>query len=259
MMDAYSILWADLMALKRRGPRYLITTLVSPILYLVAFGWGLGRGINLNGTSYLEFVIPGIIALTAMTTSFNGAGTRLNVDRLYFKSFDECLMAPIGLTSLLMGKALIGVVRGVMSSVAFLIVATADCATYPYRAAISARPVPNLPDLRFSGSAGCTAGQVSRGHGHIRKPDTDAHDIPGRDLLLFEPGAGGTEVCALCSAAHSRQPVPEGGCTGSALALGLVLGTSGVLCGIPGGRDDDLEKDQHLTGPTSFFCSSMYI
>jgi ABC-type multidrug transport system permease subunit len=123
MIDAYSILWADLMALKRRGPRYLITTLVSPILYLVAFGWGLGRGINLNGASYLEFVIPGIIALTAMTTSFNGAGTRLNVDRLYFKSFDECLMAPIGLTSLLMGKALIGVVRGLMSSVAFLMVA----------------------------------------------------------------------------------------------------------------------------------------
>lgn len=122
-VDAYSILWADLMTLKRRGPKFLIITLVSPLLYLVAFGWGLGRGMNLNGTSYLEFVIPGIIALTAMNTSFNGAGNRLNVDRLFYKSFDECLMAPIGLTSLLMGKALIGVVRGMMSSVAFLVVA----------------------------------------------------------------------------------------------------------------------------------------
>ncbi|MDM7912369.1 MAG: ABC transporter permease [Methanotrichaceae archaeon] len=122
-MDAYSILWSDLTALKRRWPRYLLTTLISPLLYLVAFGWGLGRGINLNGISYLEFVIPGIIALTAMTTSFNGAGTRLNVDRLYFKSFDECLMAPIGLPSLLVGKALIGVVRGILSSVAFLAMA----------------------------------------------------------------------------------------------------------------------------------------
>ena len=123
MIDAYSILWSDLAALRRRWPRYLLTTLMSPVLYLVAFGWGLGRGINMNGTSYLDFVIPGIIALTAMTSSFNGAGTRLNVDRLYFKSFDECLMAPIGLTSLLMGKARSGVVRGLMSSVAFLIVA----------------------------------------------------------------------------------------------------------------------------------------
>jgi ABC-2 type transport system permease protein len=122
-MDAYNILWADLMALKRNWPRYLVTTLISPLLYLVAFGWGLGRGIDLNGTSYLEFVIPGIIALTAMTTSFNSASTRLNVDRLYFKSFDECLMAPIGLPSVLAGKALIGVVKGLLSSFAFLALA----------------------------------------------------------------------------------------------------------------------------------------
>jgi len=122
-LDAYSILWADLVTLKRRWSRYLITTLISPLLYLVAFGWGLGRGINLGGTSYLEFVVPGIIALTAMTTSFNGAGTRLNVDRLFYKSFDECLMAPITSSSLLIGKAMIGVVRGILSSVAFLVLA----------------------------------------------------------------------------------------------------------------------------------------
>ncbi len=122
-MDAYNILWADLVTLKRHWSRYLVTTLISPLLYLIAFGWGLGRGINLNGTSYLEFVIPGIIALTAMTTSFNGASTRLNVDRLYYKSFDECLMAPIGLSSMLVGKAMIGVVRGLLSSFVFIAVA----------------------------------------------------------------------------------------------------------------------------------------
>ena len=109
--------------LKRRWSRYLLTTLISPILYLVAFGWGLGRGINVNGTSYLEFVVPGIIALTAMASSFNGAGIRLNTDRIYFKSFDECLMAPISLPSLLLGKAMIGVVRGLVSSFVFLAVA----------------------------------------------------------------------------------------------------------------------------------------
>jgi ABC-type multidrug transport system permease subunit len=122
-MDAYTILWADLMALKRRWSRYIITTLISPLLYLLAFGWGLGRGINMNGTSYLEFVVPGIIALTAMTTSFNGAGTRLNVDRKFYGSFDECLMAPISQLSLLIGKALIGVVRGLVSSIGFLVIA----------------------------------------------------------------------------------------------------------------------------------------
>jgi ABC-type polysaccharide/polyol phosphate export permease len=98
--------------------------LVSPLLYLVAFGWGLGRGMNVNGTSYMQFMVPGIIALTAMTASFKEASTRLIVDRLYIRSFDECLMAPVGLLSILMGKTLVGAVRGLISSLAFLIVAS---------------------------------------------------------------------------------------------------------------------------------------
>lgn len=123
LADAYSILWADLVVLRRRLVRFLVTTLVSPLLYLFAFGWGLGRGITVDGTSYFAFVVPGIIALTAMNSSFTGAGTRLNVDRLYFKSFDECLMAPISPSSLLLGKALVGAVRGLASCAAFLILA----------------------------------------------------------------------------------------------------------------------------------------
>lgn len=123
--DIYSILWSDLVTLKRRWSRYLITTLMSPLLYLMAFGWGLGRGITINGMSYLEFVIPGIIALTAMNTSFNGAGIRLNVDRLYFRSFDESLMAPVSGISLLIGRSMIGTVRGLISSSVFVMLALA--------------------------------------------------------------------------------------------------------------------------------------
>jgi ABC-2 type transport system permease protein len=122
-MDVYTILWADLMIMRRRMTKYLITTLVSPILYLLAFGWGLGRGISVEGANYLDFVIPGIIALTAMNSSFIGAGARLNVDRLFFRSFDEFLMAPISAISLIFGKAMIGAVRGMVSSIAFLAVA----------------------------------------------------------------------------------------------------------------------------------------
>lgn len=120
--DIYSVLWVDLRFLRRHWLRTLATSLVNPILYLLAFGYGLGRGISFEGYSYLEFVIPGIIALTAMTSSFNGAGMKLNVDRLFYKCFDECLMSPISLFSLAIGKTLIGVVRGLISSIALLIV-----------------------------------------------------------------------------------------------------------------------------------------
>jgi ABC-type multidrug transport system permease subunit len=88
----------------------------------VAFGYGLGRGISFEGYSYLDFVMPGIIALTAMTSSYGGAGMKLHVDRLFYKCFDEYLMSPISLFSLAIGKTLIGVVRGLIASIALLIV-----------------------------------------------------------------------------------------------------------------------------------------
>jgi ABC-2 type transport system permease protein len=122
LVDTYSVLWTDLRFLRRNWRRTLATSLISPVLYLVAFGWGLGRGITVEGANYLEFVIPGIIAITAMTSSFNGAGNKLNVDRLFYGCFDECLMSPISPLSLIIGKALIGVVRGLISSIAFLII-----------------------------------------------------------------------------------------------------------------------------------------
>ena len=95
---------------------------MGPVLYLVAFGYGLGRGMNMEGVSYIEFVIPGIMALTAMNTSFNGAGMKLNIDRLYNKSFDEFLMAPVGHVSLILGKSLIGIMRGLVVSVIFMLI-----------------------------------------------------------------------------------------------------------------------------------------
>ncbi len=120
--DVYSVLWVDLRFLRRHWLRTLATSLVNPILYLVAFGYGLGSGISFGGFSYLAFVMPGIIALTAMSSSYGGAGLKLHVDRLFYKCFDEYLMSPISLFSLAIGKTLIGVVRGLISSVAILIV-----------------------------------------------------------------------------------------------------------------------------------------
>ena len=122
LSDIYSVLWVDLRFLRRHWLRTLATSIVSPILYLVAFGFGLGRGISFGMYGYLDFVIPGIIALTAMTGSYNGAGMKLHVDRLFYKCFDEYLLSPISMFSLAVGKTLIGVVRGLLASGALLAV-----------------------------------------------------------------------------------------------------------------------------------------
>jgi ABC-2 type transport system permease protein len=122
LSDVYSVLWVDLRNLRRHLRSLVATSLIQPILYLVAFGYGLGGGVSFDGVSYLAFVIPGIIALTAFSTSFSGAAAKLQVDRFFYKSFDELLMSPVSLYSIIIGKALVGVVRGLISSVAILAV-----------------------------------------------------------------------------------------------------------------------------------------
>ncbi|MDR2720630.1 MAG: ABC transporter permease [Nitrososphaerota archaeon] len=116
--DIYSVLWVDLRNMRRHWKATIATSLVLPLLYLVAFGYGLGRGIDVDGFNYLSFVVPGIVALTAFSTSFNGAASKLQVDRLFYKSFDELLMSPVSSYSIIIGKALIGVIRGLISAIA---------------------------------------------------------------------------------------------------------------------------------------------
>jgi ABC-type multidrug transport system permease subunit len=119
--DIYAVVWVDLRFLSRNIGKTMALTLIAPILYLLAFGYGLGRGTIVEGVSYLEFVIPGILALTAMSTSFNTSGMKLHVDRLFYKCFDETLMSPVSDSSIIIGKSLIGVLRGLMSSAALLL------------------------------------------------------------------------------------------------------------------------------------------
>lgn len=102
--------------LRKKIKGFFAGSMVSPLLYLLSFGWGLGKNIQFDSTSYLDFVVPGIIALSAMNASYNGTGTSLNVSRLYHKTLEEFLVAPISVISLVLGNVFSGCFRGLFSS-----------------------------------------------------------------------------------------------------------------------------------------------
>lgn len=122
-MDIWTVFWRDWLVLNRRMVRFLLSRMVTPALYLVAFGWGLGRGIQMNGASYLDFIVPGIMALNSMTISFSAVGTSLSMSRLYHKTLEEYLIAPISSLSFVIGKVLAGGVRGLLSSLIIWVLA----------------------------------------------------------------------------------------------------------------------------------------
>jgi ABC-2 type transport system permease protein len=121
-MNFYPIIWKEMMLVRKKPWRFLASSMVMPVLYLVTFGWGLGRGMNVVGGTYLEFVLPGILALSAMNNSFGPVSTSLNISRLYTKTIEEVLVSPISPWDIALGRTLTGLMRGMFSALMLMLV-----------------------------------------------------------------------------------------------------------------------------------------
>ena len=102
--------------------------LVSPLIYIVAFGLGLGSSLDrisqpAVGDTYLEFILPGMVALSSMVISFGGTTFSICGDRLFTKTFEEMLLYPVHPLALYLGKMLAGIVRGMMTAASVILVA----------------------------------------------------------------------------------------------------------------------------------------
>jgi len=121
-MNFYPIFWKEMMLITKKPWRFLASSMVMPLLYLVTFGWGLGRGMNMGGGSYLDFVLPGILALSAMNNSFSPVSTSLNISKLYTKTLEEVLVSPVSPADIALGRTLTGLMRGLFSAFMLMLV-----------------------------------------------------------------------------------------------------------------------------------------
>jgi Nod factor-specific ABC transporter NodJ protein len=105
------IYYREFLVLYSRRWKVLMSSSISPLLFLLAFGYGVGRSSSVDGIGYLSFLIPGLIAMSSMNQSY-GISTEINISRFYFKVFDEYLLAPIRRWEIVAGEMLYGVTRG---------------------------------------------------------------------------------------------------------------------------------------------------
>lgn len=127
--DSLTVFWGEWLDLRVRVTQVVASGLVSPLIYIVAFGLGLGSSIR-PGTaiggeynSYLEFILPGMVALSSMAISFVGTTFSICGDRLYTKTFEEMLLMPVHPLALHIGKASAGIVRGLLTAFSVILVA----------------------------------------------------------------------------------------------------------------------------------------
>jgi ABC-type multidrug transport system permease subunit len=128
LTDSLTVFWGEWLDLRSRLVQIAASGLISPLIYIVGFGLGLGSALDRAmeppaGDTYLQFILPGMIALSSMTISFAGTTFSICGERLYTKTFEETLLVPVHPLALYLGKMFAGIVRGLMTSGSVLVIA----------------------------------------------------------------------------------------------------------------------------------------
>jgi len=101
----------------------VISSLAFPLLFLVIFGAGFGNviGTLAPGVDFIQFMYPGIVAMTVLTSSLF-AGVSVVWDR-EFGFLREILVAPIGRTGIVLGKAIGATLTALLQVLIMLVLA----------------------------------------------------------------------------------------------------------------------------------------
>ncbi len=101
----------------------IVSSLAFPLLFLVIFGAGFAKviGTVTPGVNFIQFMYPGIVAMTVLTSSLF-AGVSVVWDR-EFGFLREILVAPIGRTGIVLGKAVGATITGLIQVAIMLVLA----------------------------------------------------------------------------------------------------------------------------------------
>ncbi|MGO9177272.1 MAG: ABC transporter permease [Desulfobaccales bacterium] len=122
-MNWDTIFLKEMLLFQRRLLRlgYVMSSLFAPLLYMVAFGLGLGKRVAMrSGVTYLDFLLPGLVAMSSMTNSYTWVANSLNMGRLYFRTFQIYLQTPVSPWEIVAGQTMAGMVRGLFASLVIL-------------------------------------------------------------------------------------------------------------------------------------------
>jgi ABC-2 type transport system permease protein len=98
----------------------IVGSVVSPVLWLMIFGGGLGSSVSISGVNYQAFIYPGVLAQAALFSSIF-FGVYIVWDRK-IDFLKEVLVAPISRTSIFVGKVIGGATDSLLQSFILLLV-----------------------------------------------------------------------------------------------------------------------------------------
>jgi len=125
-LHAIGCVWRRYLDVYRKSLNYaLVTTFVEPLLYLTAFGFGLGKmigSVTLDGVelTYRQFIFAGIAAQTVMFQSFFEAAYGAFIRMYYQRVFQAIAVTPITLSEVLWAEIIWDASKATFSASAVL-------------------------------------------------------------------------------------------------------------------------------------------
>ena len=119
IMGILTVLWEKWVEFRRDFYKITLAAMIAPLLYILVFGLGIQT--MSHGQAYLNFLIPGVVALTTMNGSFNAIAQNLNVQRLYEKAFDQVMISPTPLWQFIAGQVIGGSLRGLYAGMVIIL------------------------------------------------------------------------------------------------------------------------------------------
>lgn len=151
----------------------LFPPLLEPVLYLVAFGAGIGalvREVPYNGdmVGYTAFIAPGLLATQVMFQSFFENTYNTFVRMYYQRTFDAIVTTPLSIEDVMVGEILWGATKGTIGCT-LMMVAISFFGLLQFPHALIIVPFSFIAGLFFAGMAMCFTGIV---------PQIDSFNFP---------------------------------------------------------------------------------
>lgn len=103
----------------------LVPPIITTTLYFLIFGTLIGNRIGqMNGVSYMQFIAPGLIMMSAITASYTNTASSFFLSK-FVRNIEELLVSPLSTHTIIWGYVMGSVVRGGL--VGILVMAVALC------------------------------------------------------------------------------------------------------------------------------------
>jgi ABC-2 type transport system permease protein len=118
-LEGFYALWYREIKVFSREKSRIVSSLFTPLLWIIVFGGGLGSAISLGGVNYQVFIFPGILTMTILFSSvFFGLYIVWDKKIDFFK---EVLVAPLSRTTIFAGKMVGGSIDALLQGCAMLV------------------------------------------------------------------------------------------------------------------------------------------